>query len=59
MPVYEFCCPVCGILEKRMKMKDFNVKKIKCDCGKIATKIPSVTTFELKGGGWYASGYSK
>lgn len=58
-PYYEFLCPVCGLFEKKMKMKYSDLKALECNCGETAAKIPSKTTFELKGGGWYASGYTK
>lgn len=59
MPYYEFNCPVCGVFAKRMKMCESEIKERKCDCGETATKVPSLSIFELKGGGWYDSGYSK
>jgi putative FmdB family regulatory protein len=56
MPVYEFECPKGTITEKLVRM---NTKHIKCPkCGQKAKKIISPCTFELKGGGWYADGYS-
>jgi putative FmdB family regulatory protein len=56
MPVYEFECPEGTISEKLVKM---DTKQIKCPkCGKNAKKIMSQCAFELKGGGWYADGYS-
>lgn len=59
MPFYEFVCPTCGIFEKMMPMSDSDVKELECDCGDVAKKIPSVSSFELKGGGWFAGGYTK
>lgn len=56
MPVYEFECPNGTITEKLVPM---DTQEIKCPkCHKIAKKIISPCTFELKGGGWYADGYS-
>ena len=56
MPVYEFECPEGTITEKLVRM---DTKEIKCPkCNKKAKKIISPCTFELKGGGWYADGYS-
>jgi len=56
MPVYEFECPEGTISEKLVKL---DTKEIKCPtCGKKAKKIMSQCAFELKGGGWYADGYS-
>lgn len=59
MPVYEFKCPECGVYSRRLGVEFWSLKEDRCDCGRGAPKIPSVTTFDLKGGGWYASGYSK
>ena len=56
MPVYEFECPEGTITEKVVPM---DTKSIKCPkCNKRAKKIISTCTFKLKGGGWYADGYS-
>ena len=56
MPVYEFECTQGHITEKLVPM---GTKQAKCTkCNKIAKKILSPCTFELKGGGWYADGYS-
>ena len=56
MPVYEFECPEGTITEKLVRM---DTKHISCpSCGKKAKKIISPCSFELKGGGWYADGYS-
>ncbi len=56
MPVYEFECPNGTITEKLVRM---NTKEITCPkCHQKAKKIISPCTFELKGSGWYADGYS-
>ncbi|MBW1758832.1 MAG: zinc ribbon domain-containing protein [Deltaproteobacteria bacterium] len=56
MPVYEFECPEGTITEKFVKM---GTEEIECpNCHKKAKKIISRCTFELKGGGWFADGYS-
>lgn len=61
MPIYEFRCKACGYIEEhRMSMSESYIDKIECwNCGCDSTKIPSVSSFELKGGGWFGSGYSK
>jgi len=57
MPIYEFECPNGRITEKLVK---FGTKTITCPgCHHRAKKIMSVCTFELKGGGWFADGYSR
>ncbi len=56
MPVYEFECARGHITEK---MAPMGTKHTQCaKCHKRAKKILSACTFELKGGGWYADGYS-
>jgi len=56
MPVYEFECTEGHITEKLLPI---GTKHTKCaKCSKRAKKILSACTFELKGGGWYADGYS-
>jgi len=56
MPFYEFECPKGTVTEQLVKM---GTEEIRCpDCGQKAKKIMSLCRFELKGGGWYADGYS-
>jgi len=56
MPIYEFECPDGTITAKLVKV---GTKEIACPmCHKKAKKIISACTFELKGGGWCADGYS-
>ncbi len=56
MPFYEFECADGHITEKLVPM---GTKHTKCTmCNKKSRKILSACSFELKGGGWYADGYS-
>ncbi|MCP4625945.1 MAG: zinc ribbon domain-containing protein [bacterium] len=56
MPVYEFECSDGHITEELVRM---GTKSTKCSkCHKRAKKIISQCSFDLKGGGWYADGYS-
>lgn len=56
MPVYEFECSNGNVTEKLVKM---DTKEIECPiCHQKAKKIMSACTFELKGGGWFADGYT-
>ena len=56
MPIYEFECPDGTITAKLVKV---GTKEITCPtCHKKAKKIISACTFELRGGGWCADGYS-
>jgi putative FmdB family regulatory protein len=56
MPVYEFECSCGKVSEELVKMGTVSIACPKC--GKMAHKIISACSFELKGGGWYADGYS-
>ena len=56
MPVYEFECKNGHITEELVPMG--TEKTVCAKCKTKAKKIISPCTFELKGGGWYADGYS-
>jgi len=52
MPIYEYRCERCGYeVEELVKDSDEAVYCPKC--GKQMTRKISVSTFVLKGGGWY------
>lgn len=57
MPIYEFKCPKDDtIIEQFVSM---DTEEVECPkCKGPAKKIISPCTFSLKGGGWYADGYS-
>lgn len=56
MPVYEFQCKCGHITEALVRM---DTQTVECPhCQDKAKKIMSACRFELKGGGWYADGYS-
>jgi putative FmdB family regulatory protein len=56
MPIYEFKCPNGIITTQLVKM---GTEEIDCPkCQEKAKKIISPCTFVLKGGGWFADGYS-
>lgn len=58
MPIYEYECQACQkITETRQSIKDAPLS-ICPECGGPVSKIISQSTFALKGGGWYADGYS-
>jgi len=58
MPIYEYECEHCGKVFEKYKRFYENSNNEICKCGHKAHKIISNSTFVLKGGGWYASGYS-
>lgn len=59
MPIYEYVCEKCGShIEVMQKISDPPLKRCQKCRGKLA-KAVSRTSFQLKGGGWYASDYSR
>ncbi len=58
MPVYEYECKKCGqVHEVWQSLKDAPLSECP-ECGGDVAKIISRSSFQLKGGGWYADGYS-
>ena len=59
MPIYEYVCQSCGEeIEVIQKVSDPPLKK-HAGCGGRLKKKLSLAAFHLKGGGWYADGYSQ
>ncbi|MFC1549404.1 FmdB family zinc ribbon protein [Nitrospirota bacterium] len=58
MPIYEYGCSECGKhIEVFQKINDEPLTLCN-ECGGELSKLISSTSFVLKGGGWYADGYS-
>ena len=58
MPVYEYECKACEkIFEVQQRIADEPLKNCP-ECESELTKLMSMSSFQLKGGGWYADGYS-
>lgn len=58
MPVYEYECKECDkVFEIQQKIADAPLT-ICPECEGEVTKLMSMTSFQLKGGGWYADGYA-
>ncbi|MGR0480725.1 MAG: FmdB family zinc ribbon protein [Candidatus Electronema sp. V4] len=58
MPVYEYKCSACErVFEMQQKISDPPLKTCS-ECGGEVKKLVSASAFHLKGGGWYADGYS-
>ena len=56
MPIYEYKCDVCTNIEEQIQRHD--VDEIECPvCNNTAKRIISLSSFELKGDGWYKDGY--
>lgn len=58
MPVYEYKCSACErVFEVQQKISEPPLKTCS-ECGGEVRKLVSASAFHLKGGGWYADGYS-
>jgi len=58
MPIYEYSCQDCKQIFEDWQ-KDYEERDIPCPvCNGQASRLISSTSFVLKGGGWYASGYT-
>jgi putative FmdB family regulatory protein len=59
MPLYEYACAKCGeITELIQKVSDPPPSTCPHCGGRKMEKVMSRSSFQLKGGGWYAEGYS-
>ena len=59
MPIYEYECADCDkVMEVRQRISDPPLESCP-ECGGKVKKLVSVSSFQLKGGGWYADGYTK
>lgn len=57
MPVYEYECSNCRkVFEVQQKMSDAPLTACP-ECEGAVRKLMSMSSFQLKGGGWYADGY--
>ena len=58
MPIYEYQCESCAdVIEKWQSMSEEPLTTCP-SCSGPLKKIISMSSFKLKGGGWYADGYS-
>jgi putative FmdB family regulatory protein len=58
MPIYEYKCPKCGVVEVMQGIKEAPLKKCP-NCKRKVERLMSSTSFVLKGTGWYATDYAK
>ena len=57
MPIYEYRCKSCGnTIEVIQKFDAKPLRKCR-ECAGRLEKLISRTSFQLKGGGWFAEGY--
>lgn len=58
MPVYEYECDACRkVFEVQQRMADAPLSSCP-ECEGSVKKVMSMSSFQLKGGGWYADGYA-
>lgn len=58
MPIYEYQCESCkDVIEKWQSLSDKPLTTCP-SCSGAMKKLISMSSFQLKGGGWYADGYS-
>lgn len=58
MPIYEYKCNTCGHINTILQKFNESVMPVCENCASSdLTKLISVSSFMLKGGGWYADGY--
>ncbi len=57
MPIYEYKCNKCGIVEVMQRITEGPLKQCPNCQGKVE-RIISHTSFVLKGSGWYATDYA-
>ncbi|WP_228856083.1 FmdB family zinc ribbon protein [Desulfomarina profundi] len=58
MPVYEYECRECeNVFEVQQRISDDPLTHCP-ECDGPVRKLVSMSSFQLKGGGWYADGYS-
>lgn len=58
MPIYEYKCQKCGIIEITQRITDKSLGKCPTCKGKVK-KLISNTSFQLKGTGWYITDYAR
>jgi putative FmdB family regulatory protein len=58
MPIYEYKCPKCGVVEVMQGIKEKPLKKCP-NCKNKVERMISSSSFVLKGTGWYATDYAK
>ena len=60
MPIYEYACDSCGKpIEAMQGIRDAPLKKCP-HCGKMSLRrLISLSSFQLKGSGWYATDYGR
>ena len=58
MPIYEYQCPKCGVVEVMQGITEPGLKKCP-NCKSKVDRLMSRSSFVLKGSGWYATDYAQ
>jgi len=58
MPIYEYECTKCGKVTEAMQSFSESPLRECCECHGDLRKLISMSTFHLKGSGWYVTDYS-
>jgi putative FmdB family regulatory protein len=58
MPIYEYHCPQCGIFEATQRITESPLTTCPT-CASGVHRLISLTSFVLKGSGWYATDYAR
>jgi putative FmdB family regulatory protein len=57
MPIYEYQCHKCGVIEVTQRITEAPLKKCPT-CKSKVERLVSRSSFVLKGSGWYATDYA-
>ena len=58
MPIYEYSCQKCGVVEVTQRITEKPLAKCPA-CKSKVKKLISNTSFQLKGTGWYVTDYAR
>ncbi len=58
MPIYEYSCQKCGVVEVMQRITEDPLKRCPHCKGKVE-RLLSRSSFILKGSGWYATDYAR
>lgn len=58
MPIYEYSCQKCGVVEVTQRITEKALTKCPT-CKSRVKKLISNTSFQLKGTGWYVTDYAR
>jgi putative FmdB family regulatory protein len=59
VPIYEYTCEKCGITNEIQHGISEKMSPKCPKCGEVMERIISLNSFQLKGSGWYKTGYTK